>query len=511
MSEILNKNKRITLDILKKYKDLYDAYVQLELTKKANLTHTHEATEIIESAEKKFVSDAEKALWADKYTKQEINEMIGSITKLTVEVVEKLPKSDQKENVIYLVPTGKPEDNNSKDEYMWINGKWEMIGTTQIPATQIFKCDKSSFETSDEEIISSFFAVNDSKVANIGDIFIIRTFVDGVVYELASYIYNGTSWEAITGNVDADKVILREDIVTAGNYSQVGNITKAQNGTGKISTKGKSVAEAFKTIFTQKLQPTITSQPSVSGFSLSGAKAVEAGTEISVANFGTASLSAGSYTYGPATGIVATSYQVDRVCTPSSLNANSVATASSGSDNNGGLGFIIGDDTSAGDNVVSSLKYVVTVSHGEGSIAKDNLGGLSEPNIKIASGTKQQTTSAYTPYRNFFYGATNSNPELDSNYIRSLTKSNKAYTKGDINITVPAGATRVCIACISSAVGVTKVINTSALNADVTSTFTKTQVEVEGFNGYVAKTYNVWTFEPAVPYEQTAVLKVTLG
>ena len=47
------------------------------------------------------------------------------------------------------------------------------------------------------------------------------------------------------------------------------------------------------------------------------------------------------------------------------------ASLTAGSDNNGGVGFIIGD---AGDNAVSSLKYRVTATHGAGVTAKDNLG-----------------------------------------------------------------------------------------------------------------------------------------
>lgn len=67
------------------------------------------------------------------------------------------------------------------------------------------------------------------------------------------------------------------------------------------------------------------------------------------------------------------------------------------------------------------------------------------------------------------------------------------------------------IACIATAKGVTKVINETAMNADVTSTFVKSTVPVEGANGYAAKDYNVWVFEPAVAYGNAAVLKVTLG
>ena len=65
--------------------------------------------------------------------------------------------------------------------------------------------------------------------------------------------------------------------------------------------------------------------------------------------------------------------------------------------------------------------------------------------------------------------------------------------------------------CIATAKGVTKVINETAMNADVTSTFVKSTVPVEGANGYTAKDYNVWVFEPAVAYGNAAVLKVTLG
>ena len=91
------------------------------------------------------------------------------------------------------------------------------------------------------------------------------------------------------------------------------------------------------------------------------------------------------------------------------------------------------------------------------------------------------------------------------------TKSGKAYAPGVITVNVPAGANRVVIACIAGKTGVKKVINETALNADLTDTFTKKTVAVEGANGYTAKDYNVWVFEPAVPYENAAVLKVTLG
>lgn len=87
----------------------------------------------------------------------------------------------------------------------------------------------------------------------------------------------------MTGNVDADKVILRENITLAGGYTQVGNLTKSQNGTATFSTKGKSVMDALTEIFSKRLQPSITAQPSIGTFALTGAGAVEAGTKVAAA------------------------------------------------------------------------------------------------------------------------------------------------------------------------------------------------------------------------------------
>lgn len=475
--------------------------------------HTHQASEVIENSEKRFVTDEEKTSWSDKYTKQEIDDLINGIVKLTIQTVDTLPESGQ-ENILYLVPVKTPdeENRNIKEEYLWINGKWELIGTTAPEEAQVFKANKTSLETSDNDVIENYFTTNSGVKPIPGDVFVIKTIVDDKIYEYSSYMYDESRWIAITGNVDASKVILRGKILLAGNYTQVGNISKGINETKELDVDGVSLTDFHKQIFTAKLQPGNPTQPSVNGFSLQGAKAVEAGTKLSSVTLTAANLSPGSYQYGPATGVTAQSWKIDRVTNVNGLNTK-IADANSATDDNGGAGFIIGDQ--GGDNVVNSLKYTVTATHNEGAVAHDNLGGESNPPKKITAGTKTQTTSAYTPFRQYFYGSTAtadlSGTPIDSSYIRSLTKSNKAYVKGDIMVNVKPGDTRVIIACISTVPGVTRVINTSALNADVTGTFKKSTVKVEGAEGYTSVDYNVWTFEPAEAYAQRADLKVTLG
>lgn len=433
---------------------------------------------------------------------------------------------DAQENVMYLV---KNEETGYYDIYALVDGKMEWLDDVSVNldnyvtseelaqaianlgAGSVYGGTKTDLETADTEVINTFFSQEEAPTPKEGDVFVVTTLVDGVTYEMSSYWYDGENWVAITGNVDASKVIMRDNITMAGNYTQVGNKTKDQNGTAEFSTKGMSVAAILTDIFSKRLQPTITAQPSVSGFNLSGAKAVEAGTELASASYTAGTLNAGSYQYGPETGVTATNWIVQRITDQGAVQIASVDAASldAGSDDNDGAGFVIGDV--GGDGVVSSLKYKAVATHGAGVTADDNLGDDSSPAVAISAGTKEKTTSAYTSYRNYFYGATEDKPALDSAYIRGLTKSNKAYASGTITINVPAGAQRVAIACLASKTGVTKVINETAMNADVTSTFVQSTVAVEGANGYTAQNYKVWVFEPAVPYENAATLKVTLG
>lgn len=156
--------------------------------------------------------------------------------------------------------------------------------------------------------------------------------------------------------------------------------------------------------------------------------------------------------------------------------------------------------------------YSASISYAEGAIKDDNL-GEPYPTGHITAGSKTTSNYTFTPYRQgYFIGTTNNTTALTSDAIRALSmKKNAAYAAGTVKLTVPVGAQRVIIACPATNKGMTKVLNESALNADVTSTFTKSTIDVEGAAGYEAISYNVWTFIPDVPYGQEAILAITLG
>jgi hypothetical protein len=435
---------------------------------------------------------------------------------------------EAQENILYFV---KNKKSGYYDIYALVDGTVEWLDDTTVDLEgyvtdeelntalsglgggSLYEGTKTDRSTTDGSVIEAYFAAHTDITPKAGDVFVVATVIGEKEYEKSAYQYTGESWEAMTGNVDADKCILPEDLMLAGDYDRIGNWTKDKNGTINKAVAGKSVMAVLKDITSKTLQPTITANPSIGGFGLTGAAAVEAGTKVAAASYLAANLNPGSYKYGPksGTGVKASNWKVDRVTDKATTQVATVDAASlpAGSDDNGGNGFIIGD--AGGDNAVASLKYRVTATHGAGVQAEDNLGGASSPAVAIAAGSKTKDSAAYTPFRNYFFGATAEKPALDSAYIRGLTKSGKAYAPGVITVNVPAGANRVVIACIAGKTGVKKVINETALNADVTDTFTKKTVAIEGANGYAAKEYNVWIFEPAVPYENAATLKVTLG
>lgn len=333
----------------------------------------------------------------------------------------------------------------------------------------LYKYTRTDASQSDTDAIAAALGGN---VAVQGDIVVITTTIEGNTYEQSAFMYDGKQWAAMTGKVDADKVILQDDITMAGNYSQIGNLTKDQNGTATFATKGKSVAEALTEIFSKRLQPTITSNPAVT-LTFGQAKAYEVGTTVSPTY--SASLSAGSYTYGPATGITATSWEI-------SDTAGNTADTASGSF----ADVVVTDNT--------NYKITAKANYGAGAVAVDNLGATSSPEIKIAAGSATKTSGAITGYRNTFYGTVTEKAEVTSTIIRSLSgKSNKALANGSsFNITIPVGAVRVIFAYPATLQDVSSVKDVNGLNAEIKSAFTKSSVTVAGAGADTGIEYKVY-------------------
>lgn len=95
------------------------------------------ATALADYAKTSEVSAAITTALADYMNTTQVNDAIATAIAgahhITFQPVDALPATGT-ENVIYLVPAEDPDeaDQNVKTEYMWIGGKWEILGDTKM-------------------------------------------------------------------------------------------------------------------------------------------------------------------------------------------------------------------------------------------------------------------------------------------------------------------------------------------------------------------------------------------
>ena len=277
--------------------------------------------------------------------------------------------------------------------------------------------------------------------------------------------------DVTTLQIKSSQVIMDKNFV----FTQpMGTVTQAKINAGNGSYTYE-VAENtdfdiwFAGLSAEAVDPTVT-QPSVS-IALTGAGAKEVGTEFTPSY--SVTFNAGSYQYGPATGITAT-YEV-------SDTDSHTATEATGSFDK----FTVTD--------TANYKVSVTATYTEGAVPKNNL-GADAPTKKIAAGSKSASSSTVTGYRNSFWGGVKSKEGTpDSATIRALAGKKwgtiAAGNTGDAAESV--GDMRVIIA-VPAPRTINSIKDVNGLNAEAFSAFTHITVDVEGANGYEAKSYNVY-------------------
>lgn len=205
-------------------------------------------------------------------------------------------------------------------------------------------------------------------------------------------------------NLDADKVTFSNDLVFTKTFGKY--VPDATTGSVTIptATDNMSLKDLLLEAFSEETNPSKT-DPEVS-FSAVAQGSKEVGTKVTLSY--TASLSAGSYTYGPDTGITATGWEVS-VADISGAEKKDV-----NSSNFGSIQVKDGD----------SAKYKITAkaTHSEGAMPVTNLGNDC-PDQKIAAGSKSKTSSGITGYRAWFHcyrpgGSLINIDSMDSDTIR---------------------------------------------------------------------------------------------
>lgn len=317
-----------------------------------------------------------------------------------------------------------------------------------------------------------------------GDMAVVIRTIAGDKKSYTAYIHNGTAFAAMDGNYSADNVYFDEDLT----YTvQFGTLAKP-SGSAKFPAKGKNVSQVFASLMAQEANPSKTN-PAVSFSTQTGFGTFEIGTKKNL-TYG-ASLSAGSYTYGPATGITAQSWSVS--CTGV---AGTKTTA-----------------TGTFENVVAESngkRIVATAQYGDGAIPVTNLGNSYEAG-QIKAGSATANSNEFKGVRYMFWGPMTEDTALNSASIRALSHKEAVSKKTLDTFGAGADAKKVVVA-VPAGYKVTKVLMPSAMNADATANFVKqnTQVQVEGAEGYAATAYDVWVYQPA-SIDSSETYAVTIG
>jgi len=252
---------------------------------------------------------------------------------------------------------------------------------------------------------------------------------------------------------------------------------------GETIPEGTTLTEFVKMITQKRVVPTYKA-PALS-LSGTGTKTVEAGTLLS------ATLTS-IFTQNDAGAV--TQYKVQKngtdVHTDTALSVYSPTPT------------VIGDE---------NWSFKSTAMYADGPIKADNMGDAS-PTGAIEAGSVSSGNVVYTGKRNAFYDADTETVAAETSAeIRALTKMTLGVGQGDDwTITVPSGSRRVTIAYPATLRDPSKVAYVEQGNAEYKDLFVKSEVAVEGADGFTAIEYKVFTYIMAVPTPATMTLTVTI-
>jgi len=146
-----------------------------------------------------------------------------------------------------------------------------------------------------------------------------------------------------------------------------------------------------------------------------------------------------------------------------------------------------------------------------GPIKNDNMGDPS-PTGAIGAGSVSSGNVIYTGKRATFYDADMETEAVETSAeVRDLTQTALGLANGDSwTLNVPAGSRRVTIAYPATLRDLSKVAYVEQGSAEYKDLFVKSDVNVEGADGFTAVAYKIFTYIMAVPTPAAMTLTVTI-
>lgn len=362
---------------------------------------------------------------------------------------------------------------------------------------------------------------------NNGDTAVVKTKigVDSLSNDILSYtayIYDSkvANWKAMDGNYNANNVYFEDDIVTAGSWEKIGNLSHEKNKVGSLDVSSKSLTEVMDMIF--KGEEGYPTKPTPSCGITQTAKSVEVGTTVTPAF--TISFDPKKYAYGTntntaldsTTGVSAVTYTLvytdkDDVAHTLSGNYTTSITASESynvkAGNNNGTAYLSVNYNAAGDGLYIPRTNLERVLSSETELARYRVAG--------GQSTTSNANNKIVGYYPNFYGfrggnsGTAMNPStVDSTFIRGLTaQTSSPGTNGKIAPSSSLTATKTWRQCIYAIPAGLKSNLTAKDANNLPVGFTKIpNVTVNHING-VTSLYDVWYSQAA---SDCSAIKLTL-
>lgn len=363
-----------------------------------------------------------------------------------------------------------------------------------------------------------------------GDIAVVERVIGEVssASTMTAYMYDGANWCALDGNYDASNVYFDSNLIMTAN---IGVQSLGSASSKELSTAGKSLKQVLSMILAKEEAPSITANPGVTTYLANNANpansniTVEGGSTITPK--WSASFSAGSYKYGPATGITPSAWDVKGYIGSTAVSGHT-ATTSSGTFSSIVLG--------AG----QSYKVNAKATYSEGPLAYTNLGEEYKAgnalfdategatSVKIAGGSKNDDSPTITAWQQGYYiGTLESDVAITSDLLRNAdskgTLKNRKVKNGNyaaVNdlafsptsdtmakfvIAYPASKD-MTNGEYDSTKGLQSFFNNSSFE-EYKGNFSRSIVKVAGADNDLASThavdYAVWTWVPAAAFSGT--------
>lgn len=124
-----------------------------------DLSYIYEALEGVEDEIGELILDK------DVYTREEVDTLFEAISNFKIVVLDELPdEDDAEENTLYIVPSETAKNKNVHEEYLFVDGQFELIGHTAIDFENFYDKDETY---SQEEIIAYLIELTPEEVDEI--------------------------------------------------------------------------------------------------------------------------------------------------------------------------------------------------------------------------------------------------------------------------------------------------------------------------------------------------------